>query len=357
MTALAQAISAQATARLAAARRQFDGDVRLSEPFPGQSPLWIEPANDEVRCDFGAARRWMGRNHAAIEAALLSFGAIVWRGFPVARSEDFADLMEGFESFAQGYAGGTSDRKVVVGQVMEATRTPPEVYIPLHQEMSYMPVSPRLLAFYCKLPSAKGGETVICDMRGLLQELPSELRGKIEQFDVEYVRNLRSQAVDDWRAEPVYRHPTWQYRFDTEDPAIIEGLLAERGASFTWHDDASLSFWTRVPATTTHPVTGDVLYFNQMNSQIQHRLTIGEARAAQIDKAYGSHTPRAYSVRFSNGEELSEEEFLAIHAAFEARKIAFGWQAGDMMLVENRLTAHGRNPFTGERDVQVMLFQ
>ena len=357
MTALAQAISAQTTARLAAARRQFDGDVRLSEPFPGQSPLWIEPANDEVRCDFGAARRWMGRNHAAIEAALLSFGAIVWRGFPVARSEDFADLMEGFESFAQGYAGGTSDRKVVVGQVMEATRTPPEVYIPLHQEMSYMPVSPRLLAFYCKLPSATGGETVICNMRGLLQHLPATLRSKIETLDVDYVRNMRSQAVDDWRAEETFRHPSWQYRFETDDPAVVETLLAERGAQYEWHDDGSLTFWTRVPGITTHPATGDLLYFNQMNSQVQHRLTIGDTRAEQIEAAYGTTTPRPYSVRFSNGEPLSEAEFLAIYEAFEARKLAFAWQAGDMMLVENRLTAHGRNPFTGPRDVQVMLFQ
>jgi len=46
-----------------------------------------------------------------------------------------------------------------------------------------------------------------------------------------------------------------------------------------------------------------------------------------------------------------------MHAVFERRKLAFRWQAGDVMLVENRLTGHGRNPFAGARDVQVMLFQ
>ena len=54
---------------------------------------------------------------------------------------------------------------------------------------------------------------------------------------------------------------------------------------------------------------------------------------------------------------VSEAEFLSIHAEFERRKIAFRWQTGDVMLIENRLTGHGRNPFTGPRDVQVMLFQ
>jgi alpha-ketoglutarate-dependent taurine dioxygenase len=343
--------------RLALARSQFSPDVRLSEPFRDNPPLWIEPLDDELRRDFAAARRWMSKHRSAIEQALLSFGAIVWRGFPVATSEHFADLMGGFEPFAQGYAGGTSDRKVVTGNVMEATRTPPEVTIPLHQEMSYMPTGPRLVAFYCREPSLTGGETVICDMRGMREALPGALREKLTTLDVEYVRNMRSAAVDDWRAEAIYRHPTWQYRFETDDPAVIEVLLEERGAQFEWHADGSLSFWTRVPGMTTHPVTGDILYFNQMNSQVQHPLTIGKDRAAAINAAYGTTTPRAYSVRFSNGEALSEAEFLAIYAAFEQRKIAFPWQAGDVMLLENRLTAHGRNAFTGSRDVQVMLMQ
>ena len=321
--------------------------------FPGQSA-----ALDRTRRkDFAAAQQWIGEHRADIEQALLCFGAIVWRGFAVGSSEDFAGLMEAFEPFAQGYAGGTSDRKVVTGNVMEATRTPPEVTIPLHQEMSYMPSGPRLVAFYCHRPSLTGGETVICDMRGLLETLPDPLREKLVTHDVEYVRNMRSEVVDDWRAGELYRHPTWQYRFETEEPGTVETLLRERGADFEWHPDGSLTFWTRVPGITTHPVTGDLLYFNQMNSQMQHRLTVGEDRAAAIEAAYGTTMPRAYSVRFSNGEKLSEREFLAIHAAFEQRKLAFPWQAGDVMLLENRLTAHGRNPFTGPRDVQVMLFQ
>ena len=343
--------------RLGAARRLFGTEVQLTEPFPDNPPLWIEPADETLRRDFDVAHRWMATNLAAIEQALLTFGAIVWRGFPVGSSEDFAALMDGFEPFAQGYAGGTSDRKVVTGNVMESTRTPPETNIPMHQEMSYMPVSPRLLAFYCRQPSLTGGETAIGDMRGLLEALPASLRRKLQGHDVEYVRNMRSETVDDWRAEEIYRHPTWQYRFETDDRAVIEGLLRERGAQFEWQPDESLTFWTRVPGITTHPVTGDVLFFNQMNSQVQHRLTVGEARAAAIDAAYGSDVARAYSVRFSNGEPLSEEEFLNIHAVFESRKIAFPWQAGDVMLIENRLTAHGRTPFTGPRDVQVMLFQ
>lgn len=345
------------SSRLATARDAFDEAVRLSEPYPQQPPLWIESVDARLSHDIAAADRWMSDNHAAIEQALLAFGAIVWRGLPVVEAEDFARLMRGFEPFAPGYVGGTSDRKPISGNVMEATRTPPDYCIHLHQEMSYMLHSPRLVTFHCKVAPTTGGETIICDMRGVLEALPAELQRKLLGHSVDYVRHMRTEAVEDWRADPIFNHPSWQYKFETDDRAVVEAQLRERGAEFAWDDEGGLSFWTRVPGVTTHPVTGDLVFFNQMNSQVQHRLTVGDERAKLIEDAHRSTVQRPYSVRFSNGEALSEDEFIAIHAEFERRKVAFPWRAGDVMLLENTLTGHGRHPFTGPREVQVMLFQ
>jgi len=342
--------------RLKDARRDFDSSVVLSEPFPGSPPLWIEPANDLLRGDISAASEWMIRHNAAIERALLSFGAVVWRGFAVSDTDDFLSMMAGFEPFAHGYSGGTSDRKAIKGKAMEATRTPERVYIQLHQEMSYMPHSPRALAFFCKHPSETGGETVICDMRGVLEELPTALRDKIAQCGAQYVRNLRSADVDDWRARPEFRHATWQYWFETEDRDEIASKLKERGADHSWNDDGSLTFITRTPAVRLHPQTDDMVFFNQLNSQIQNSHVIGEEREALLQKHYSDHTAWPYAVGFGNGDPVAETEYLAIRDVLEERKVCFGWQAGDVMLLENTLTAHGRHPYTGQRDVQVMLF-
>ena len=35
--------------------------------------------------------------------------------------------------------------------------------------------------------------------------------------------------------------------------------------------------------------------------------------------------------------------------------VRFPWSHGDVMLLDNFLTAHGRNSYTGKRDVQVAL--
>jgi alpha-ketoglutarate-dependent taurine dioxygenase len=340
---------------LSSAQARFGSQVVCSTPYAPRPPLWIEPSDPRLASDISAARAWMGEHHDHIEAALLIFGAIVFRGFPVADTDDFADLMEGFKPFAAGYAGGTTDRKAIKGQVMEATRTSEEMYILLHQEMSYMEQNPRLVAFYCKTPSPEGGETVICDMRGVLETLPEALRRKFLDEGVAYRRNLRSEAVDDWRADPKYRHQSWQYRFDTDDADVVSAQLAERGVTFEWLEDGSLNMWTSLPATITHPVTGDVLLFNQLHAQHQHRFLIGDARADLMDAAYGETLPRPYRPTFGGGDPLTDAEYFAIQDELESRLTRFTWRSGDVMLVENKLTAHGRKPYRGARDVQVML--
>ena len=45
-----------------------------------------------------------------------------------------------------------------------------------------------------------------------------------------------------------------------------------------------------------------------------------------------------------------------IYDALEAQEIAFPWHSGDLLLIDNIAVAHGRNPFKGQRDVQVALF-
>lgn len=348
----------EASARLRAAQGAFGDAVVLSEPFAGSPPLWIEPVEAALRKDIDAAVRWMGEHKAAIEAALLEFGAIVWRGFPVASSEDFAALLGDFDEFSQGYAGGTTVRSAISGKVMEATRTPEEVYILLHQEMSYLPGNPRLIALYCKQPSAVGGETPICDMRGLLEALPEELQHKLVHHGARYIRNMRDEnAANDWRADPDLRHFSWQFRFGSDDRASVTEQMTERGAEVRWQDHGGMTFWNEMPAVTTHPITGQRLFFNQIYAQRQHALSVGPERAARLDAAYADYAERPYVTGFGNGDLLSDAEFLAIHAELERRKVSFRWQAGDVVLVENKLTAHGREPFSGERDVQVMLFE
>lgn len=339
--------------RLAAAREWFGGDVRLTEPFAGRPPLWIEPAAEALRSDPAVAARWMADHRGEVESSLLGFGALVMRGFAVPDTDDFAALMAPFETYSKGYTAGTSERQAIKGQVMESTRTPDDIYILLHQEMSYLPENPRGLAFYCKAPSPVGGETVIADMRGLLEALPEELGRRFIEQGIRYVRNMRNRNLDDWRADPTYHHPSWQDRLATESRALAEAQLRERGADFRWEDEGSLTFWTELPGFIHHPVTGERLFFNQMVQQTKHRVMFGGRPV--YEGPYGDALVRPHFITFSDGTSLTDGEYMVIHNELERRKVAFPWQAGDVMILENKFTAHGRHPYEGTRDIQVIL--
>jgi hypothetical protein len=341
--------------RLEATRSAFGEAVRLSEPFPGKPPLWIEPADPALRKDIVAAARWVAASKPAIEQALLLFGGIVWRGFPVKGPEAFADFLGSFAPFEKGYVAGLTDRKAIKGKVMESTRSPENFNILIHQEMSYLPHNPRLIAFYCNRPADEGGQTVIGDMRGLIEALPEALGARLAQGAIYGRHFLNRDNADDWRAEPRFAHPNWQYWFDTDDRERLSAQLDERGIVYEWQEDGGLKYWTKLPATLRHPATGELLSFNQLYAQTPHRLCVGDDYVDRMAEAYGNHTQRPYFLSFGDGSPFTEEDFMAIHQEMGRRKVEFEWQAGDVMLLDNKLTGHGRTPFRGERDVQVML--
>lgn len=345
------------SSRLDRARAVFGDDVVVSEPYADCPPLWIEPATAALREDPKAVARWVHEHHALIEAALLDFGAVMWRGFAVKGPDDFQAMLADFTPFSKGYVAGTSERQAITGKVYESTRTPEDVYIFLHQEMSYQIYSPRLLGFYCHVPATEGGETPICDFRGLLEALPAEMRRRFEETGVIYGRNFRDGTVDDWKADPKYRHHSWQHWFKTDDKDEVSRQLDERGISYEWLDDGGMRYWTHRPGVTRHPATGELISFNQLHAQTQHRSMFGDDYMDVMEAAYGTDVPRPYYVHFGDGKPLTDAEWQTIWDEMERRKIAFAWEKGDVLLVDNKLTGHGRHPYKGPREIQVMIFE
>ena len=46
-----------------------------------------------------------------------------------------------------------------------------------------------------------------------------------------------------------------------------------------------------------------------------------------------------------------------IREVYEQEKLVFPWQKGDVLLVDNMLTAHGRKPYSGARKIVVGMAQ
>jgi alpha-ketoglutarate-dependent taurine dioxygenase len=331
--------------------------VRTATRTGTTSPLFIEAVDTRIANDLQAAVEWVREYRGGLDDVLLTRGAYVLRNFPVVDTTSFDSIIESYSSADMDYSGGATVRGTVQGRIYEATRLPPDLSLTLHQEMSYLPQWPGRLAFYCHVAAATGGETIICDMRTAGAAMPAAFFEAIDQRGVLYCRNFRDQG--DTR-QPILDtiHRTWQDVFLTDDKAIAEAGCVRMGLDYRWNDDGSLTTEFRTAGVIEHPATGERVWFNQipaqtMRTKIERRF--GPAITALIEEYYPPGRTRPTETSFGDGGAIDPADIDAVYDALDSVTVAFPWQAGDVMVLDNVLTAHGRNPYTGDRDVQVAL--
>jgi len=60
-------------------------------------------------------------------------------------------------------------------------------------------------------------------------------------------------------------------------------------------------------------------------------------------------------VYFGDGSPIADDMLDTVREVYRETAISFPWQPGDVLMLDNRLVAHGRNPFTGDRKVIVAM--
>jgi hypothetical protein len=172
-----------------------------------------------------------------------------------------------------------------------------------------------------------------------------------------YCRNFRDQSDE---RHPILDaiHRTWQDTFLTDDKATAEAGCARMGFEYRWNDDGSLSTEFRTAGVIEHPATGERVWFNQIPAQTMQTMIerrFGPEITALIQEYYPPGRTRPTDTLFGDGGAIDSADIAAVFDTLDAVTVAFAWKPGDVMVLDNVLTAHGRNPYTGDRDVQVAL--
>jgi hypothetical protein len=321
-------------------------------------PVFITAVDDVLRTDLGSVVSWVRDTNEALDRLLSVAGAVVLRGFPITSTADFNGLVEHLPSTEFGYSGGNTRRDRIEGRVFEATALPATEKITLHQEMAYLPHYPSKLAFFCLQPSTTGGETIICDMRRVEKALDPTFVEQVRERGVLYLRNFRAPGTTTGYPILDAFHKTWQEAFFTTDQAVAQEACEDMGLDFEWLPDGSMATSFRTTGFATHSITGAEVWFNHIHAMSFVRDSISDEHYDQQEKFYSASSMiRPFQVRFGDGEPMSESDVRAIYPVLDELTVAFPWESGDVMLVDNILTCHGRNPFTGSRNVQVALIR
>jgi alpha-ketoglutarate-dependent taurine dioxygenase len=106
------------------------------------------------------------------------------------------------------------------------------------------------------------------------------------------------------------------------------------------------------PAAVRHPQTGEMTWFNQA----QHwHLSCLDAEIRQSLLALYQREDLPRNCFYEDGSVIEDgvmEEILDVYRRLE---VTFPWQEGDVLMLDNLLVAHARNPFVGERKLLVAM--
>lgn len=281
---------------------------------------------------------WAEKNKSYIKANKEKYGAVLFRGFEINSAEKFEQVIKATSSQAIEYMERSSPRDSVSGNIYTSTSQPKESEIFLHTEQSFNLTFPLHIYFNCHIAAESGGCTPLADTRKIFNRIPQQMRDKLIAKSYLYQRNFMK-----------YMYVSWENCYQTQDKQEVEKYCDNNQIDFAWGDnDITLTTKQVRPMVSNHPGTNENCWFNHctffnfatLDPKVQQFLS-----RSYSEQEYPNHT------FYGDGTSLEPEVIETLIKAYEAEKTTFDWLAGDVLMVDNMMVAHGRESFEGERRV------
>lgn len=304
------------------------------ELHPGRPPmLRVEPTGD--------APAWAAGNRDALRGLVLEHGSVLVRGLGLRdRAETgavFRQLADRLMTEREAFA----PRQVLGDGVYSSTPWPPNQPMCMHHELSYTLEFPGTMLFACLDAPTEGGATAVADASAVLAGLPTELAERFEREGW-----LLTRSYNDEIGASVAE------AFGTDDRQAVESYCRANAIEFAWQPDGGLRTRQRRSAVVRHPVTGRRCWFNQV-AFLNEWTMAPEVREYLVDEYGVDGLP--FNTRFGGGDPLGEDVVQLINKMYDDNTVREPWRAGDLLLVDNIRSAHGREAFEGPREVLVGL--
>lgn len=311
--------------------------VSVAPMFPDKSlPLLVTPKVKGIKLG-----EWIPANLDQINHWLHTAGAVVFRGFDLKNDEDFSVFMDSLPTDRLPYFEGSTPRKEISKRVYTSTLHPSDQTIALHSEYSSSTKFPMKVWFFCATEPVEGGETPVADARKILERIDPVVRDRFRQVGWMLVRNY-----GDGLGLP------WKRAFAIDNPDDLLKYTQSVKIEIRFKDEDRL--WTRQirRAIEKHPVTGEEAWFNHF--AFWHPANLQPEVREQMVKTVGEDG-LPFNTFYGDGEPVSDEVANHIRDCYNAEKVKFKWLQGDLMVIDNILSTHGREAYAGPREIRVAM--
>ncbi|HET8842660.1 MAG TPA: condensation domain-containing protein, partial [Ktedonobacteraceae bacterium] len=280
---------------------------------------------------------WSQGNRQMLEEELLKHGAILFRDFNIsslAEFERFGELLDEHSEHTITMGEGKSD-------LYTSIFYPPEKKLLWHNENSFNHSWPRKIWFYCAQPAEVGGETPLVDSRAVFQHLDPQIQDAFLTKQIMYVRNYGEELG-----------LPWQTIFRTTEKQAVEAYCRSANIGYAWKDGNRLRTWQVRPAILTHPERQERLWWNQATHW--HPACLEPDVRASLRSLFAEEEMPRHCF-YGDGSPIEDAVMQEVMRVYAELEVSFPWQQGDILMVENMLVAHARNPFDGPRKIYVSM--
>lgn len=300
---------------------------------PGQFlPLAMRPAEKDV-----ALLEIVSANRKLVRERLLRHGGVLFRGFSDVTVDTFRQLIATLSGDPLDYHERSSPRHEVGNRIYTSTDYPHEQEILLHNEQSYNLTWPLHIFFHCVVAAQAGGATPLADCRKVYRRISADTRKKFESGYC-YARHFGGVIGLPWREA-----------FQTSQRSTVEEYCRANDIDYTWGQDDTLSTRQIRPAVRPHPDTGETTWFNHLT--FFNISTLDKDTVETLFLLGKDQLPN--NTYYADGSDIEPAVFEELRSAYLSEQVSFPWHAGDILMLDNMLVAHGREPFTPPREVVV----
>ncbi|KAF6809861.1 taurine catabolism dioxygenase, partial [Colletotrichum sojae] len=278
-------------------------------------------------------------------------GTLLFRGLPVQDAEDFSKFAHAFGFKPHEIVGIVVDRPLLAPKVAPANESPKEVLIYNHNESPQVPHAPEYIFFYSHKAPEKGGETPISSSLELFRRAQEEIPEFIKELAEKGILSRVTYKFDkQYAGGSTLRQAFGKHFEDGDDEATkrakIEAQIERygRGKHTTWEwTDDGVILTHRLPAIRTQPGTGLPTLFTGLAAYWKNAQGGNGARKEVSKQLYGDGTP--IPDRYLEHLAKITDEIRVLHK----------WQRGDVLVYDNIIAQHGRQPWYGEQSDRVVL--
>ncbi|KAL2862214.1 uncharacterized protein BJX67DRAFT_391485 [Aspergillus lucknowensis] len=336
----------------------------LGPPHPPntQLPLALKPSPDSsVTLDAAISTIKHLQRTKTLTTLLARHGTLLFRGLPITSAADFSAFAHAFGYKPHEIIGIVVDRPLLAPNVAPANEAPKEVRIYNHNESPQVPHAPEYIFFYAQKAPTVGGETPISSSLELFARAQREIP---EFIDLLVEKGIQSRVTYKTQRQYVggstLRQAFGKEILDGDDEETqrrkIEAQIARYGrgeyTTFEWGVDGEdgarqLVLTHQLPVVRTQPGTNLPTLFTGLAAY--YRNTV------EAQKRSGAGRKNVAQQCFGDGTPIPEEYLAALARITEEIRVLHRWEEGDVLVYDNIIAQHGREPWEGEQGDRVVL--